>query len=149
MISDEQWLDLAIDEAEKAFNKDEVPVGCIIILDDVVIAKAHNLKESTKDTLAHAELLAIKDAQRAMNDWRLSDCVMYSTLEPCIMCAGAILHSRLKKLVFGAKDLKWGGCGTKLDVFKKGLFNHHLDVQYQETKECSEILTAFFKNKRS
>jgi tRNA(adenine34) deaminase len=148
MPTDEQYLGLALEEAEKAATKGEVPVGAIIILDGIVIAKAHNLKEKNKDCLAHAEMLAIKQAQKAMNDWRLSDCVMYSTLEPCVMCAGAILHSRLKRIVFSAKDLKWGGMGSKVSLHKEGLFNHNLDVSYVPDLRASTLLSHFFQSLR-
>jgi tRNA(adenine34) deaminase len=148
MPTDEQYLNLALEEAEKAASKGEVPVGAIIVLDNTVIAKAHNLKETQNDCTAHAEILAIKQAQSAMNNWRLSDCTMYSTLEPCVMCAGAILHARLKRLVFGAQDLKWGGFGTKVDLAEKGLFNHPIDIEYLNTPESENILKNFFKKMR-
>ncbi len=149
MISDEQWLECALDEAKKAFNKNEVPVGAIIVLDQTIIAKAYNLKETKKDALAHAELLALAAAQRAMNDWRLVDCVMYVTLEPCVMCAAALLHTRLKRVVYGAKDHKWGGLGSKINLNEPGLFNHCLEMEYLQTEECSALLTDFFKQKRN
>ncbi len=144
MPTDEQYLGLALEEAEKAARKGEVPVGVIIVLDGIVIAKAHNLKETKKDCLAHAEMLAIAQAQKAMNAWRLSDCVMYSTLEPCVMCAGAILHARFKRLVFSARDIKWGGMGTKVDLNKDNLFNHTLTVDYIEDSRSSKLLKEFF-----
>ena len=136
-----------IKEAKKAFAKDEVPVGCIIVKNDEIIAKAHNLKEKQKDTTAHAEILAIKKAQKKLNDWRLTDCIMYSSLEPCPMCAGAILHARLKKIIYGAVDPKWGA-ESKLQLFSKKHFNHQIAYETHEITECSDLLKKFFKSKR-
>ena len=148
MHSDIDFLSLALEEAQKAAQKGEVPVGAIIVLDNTVIAKAHNLKETLKDTTAHAEILAIKEAQKAMNAWRLSDCRMYSTLEPCPMCMGAILHSRLSKVIFAAKDLKWGAAGTMVDLNDVG-FNHKVECQYEPLSEAEAILKTFFKELRN
>lgn len=146
--TDEEFLSLAIEEAEKAYHKDEVPIGAVIVLDNTVIAKAHNLKETRKDATAHAEILAIQDAQRAMNDWRLTDCTLYTSLEPCVMCAGAILHSRLKKVVFAAPDLKWGGFGSKLNLNEDAAFNHKVNVVELYNQSYVEFLQDFFRSKR-
>jgi tRNA(adenine34) deaminase len=125
-----------------------VPIGAVIVLDNTVIAKAHNLKETKKDATAHAELLAIQDAQRAMNDWRLTDCTLYTSLEPCVMCAGAILHSRLKKVVYAAPDLKWGGFGSKLNFNKDAEFNHKVEVVELYDESYVTFLQDFFRAKR-
>jgi len=146
--TDEEFLSLAIEEAEKAFHKDEVPIGAVIVLDNTVIAKAHNLKETRKDTTAHAEMLAIQDAQKAMNDWRLTDCTLYTSLEPCVMCAGAILHARLKKVVYAAPDLKWGGFGSNLNLNEDASFNHKVEVVEIHNQAYVEYLQDFFKSKR-
>ena len=135
-------------EAKKAFTKNEVPVGCIIVKNNIIIARGHNLKEKHKDSTAHAEIIAIKKAQKKLNDWRLIECDMYVTLEPCPMCAGAILHSRIKNVYYAAADPNWGA-ETKLKIFSKKHFNHQ--VKFQETllKESSMLLKTFFKEKRN
>lgn len=138
----------ALLEAKKSLSKDEVPVGAIIVKNDKIIAVAHNLKESKNDVTAHAEILAIRKATKKLKDWRLNDCILYTTLEPCPMCAGAIIHSRIKKVVFGAKDLRWGAAGTIVNLFKKKNFNHQVEVEYLENKNCAQILKTFFKQKR-
>lgn len=146
--TDEEFLSLAIEEAEKAYGKDEVPIGAVIVLDNTVIAKAHNLKETRKDATAHAELLALQDAQRAMNDWRLTDCTLYTSLEPCVMCAGAILHTRLKKVVYAAPDLKWGGFGSKVNLNENADFNHKVEIVELYDSSYVDLLQDFFKSKR-
>ena len=102
---------LALKEAQKAFEIDEVPVGCVIVLNNKIIAKAHNKKEINNDPCGHAEILAIRKASKKLNNWRLEDCEIYVTIEPCIMCSGAIIQSRIKKVYFGASDNKGGGFG--------------------------------------
>lgn len=146
--SDYSFLLEAYKEAELAYSKGEVPIGAVIVRDGLVIARAHNLKESLKDTTAHAELLAIKNAQETIGDWRLNGCVMYTTLEPCPMCAGAILHARLDRLVYGAPDLKWGAVSTKVKLFQSGLFNHVMATDYLEFEEGVSLLQCFFKRLR-
>ena len=147
-MSDVNFLNLALNEAKKCLPKNEVPVGAIIVKDEQIIARAHNLKENKNDVTAHAEIIAIKKAQKKFNNWRLNDCTLYSTLEPCPMCAGAIIQSRIKRIVFGAKDLKWGAAGTVIDLFYEN-FNHKVIVQYHENRACSEILLDFFKGLRA
>jgi tRNA(adenine34) deaminase len=147
MTSDEQYLKLALDQAHIAYDLGEVPVGAVIVIDNTVIAKAHNMKESMKDSTAHAEILAIKQAQIAMNDWRLNDCRIYSTLEPCPMCMGAILHSRLSTLTFSAYDIKWGAAGTKVSLHTCN-FNHSLSVSYISDVESGNLLRSFFSKLR-
>jgi tRNA(adenine34) deaminase len=142
------YLESAIDEAGKAYQKGEVPVGAVIVKDQEIIAKAHNLKETKKDALAHAEILAIQKAQKKLGDWRLNECTLYSTLEPCPMCAGAIIQARISKVVFGAYDLKWGAAGTITNLFEENLFNHNVEVIYSNNKECSKLLSDFFKSLR-
>jgi tRNA(adenine34) deaminase len=146
---DSEFLDLAYQQAVCAFEVQEVPVGAVIVRDGVVIASAYNFKEQTRNTMAHAEMRAIDLASRVVMDWRLSGCTLYSTLEPCPMCFGAILHARLDRVVYGAKDLKWGACGTVVDLGQPGVFNHTVKIDYLPDAKCADILTAFFKARRS
>jgi len=146
----EDYMNEALIEARKAYGLDEVPVGAIIVKNDVIIARAHNMKEMLKDATAHAEMLAIKEAQNYIGAWRLSGCSMYVTLEPCPMCVGAIISSRITDLYFGAFDPKAGCCGSVVDLLKKGLFNHSVSVMGGILeKDCSDILSNYFKEKRA
>lgn len=145
MTNNEKYMSLALKEAEKAFNKGEVPVGCVIVKDDVVLAKAHNLRQTKKSALAHAEILAIQKASKKLNSWILEDCVMYVTLEPCAMCAGTIIQSRIKKLVYGANEPKFGACGSVVNLFEYK-FNHQVEVESNVMKEESaKLLKNFFQ----
>ena len=142
-------MKMAYNEAIKAFNKNEIPVGCVVVKDDLVIARAHNLREIKNMVNAHAEMLAIAKANRKINSWRLDDCDIYVTLEPCPMCFGAIIQARVKNLYFGAYDKKGGACGSVLNLgdYK---FNHTVNVVggiYEN--ECSELISNFFKTLRS
>ena len=139
----------ALKEAEKALKKLEVPVGAIIVKDNRIISRAYNLKEIKKDTTYHAEIEAIKKASKKLNSWRLNDCEMYVTLEPCAMCAGAIINSRIKKLYFGTSDEKTGACGSVLNLLEDYKFNHKIIVEKGILqKECEKILKNFFKDLR-
>ncbi len=139
----------ALKEAEKALKKLEVPVGAIIVKDNKIISRAYNLKEIKKDTTYHAEIEAIKKASKKLNSWRLNDCEMYVTLEPCAMCAGAIINSRIKKLYFGTSDEKTGACGSVLNLLEDYKFNHKVIVEKGILqKECEKILKDFFKDLR-
>lgn len=142
------YISEAINEAKKALEKDEVPVGAIIIKDDKIIARAHNLKEVTEDPTNHAEIIAIREACRVLGRWRLSDCTMYVTLEPCPMCAGAIVQSRIKRLCIGTYDPRAGGCGSVLNITQDERLNHWVDVRWLYNEECSSLLEDFFKKKR-
>lgn len=123
--------------------------GAIIVKNGKIIAKAHNLKEVKKDTTCHAEILAIKKASKKLNSWRLTDCEMYVTLEPCSMCAGAILNSRIKKLYIGTNDPKAGACGSVLNLLEDYKFNHNVEVEKEiMQEECTNILKKFFKKLR-
>lgn len=149
MDADVKFMKEALKEAQKAFLKDEVPVGCVIVKDGKVIARAHNGREGRQDATAHAELLCIKKACRKLGSFRLTGCELYVTLEPCPMCAGAIINARLERLVFGAFDPKAGCCGTLFDLTGCGEFNHTLRAQGGVMeRECSEILRNFFAAKR-
>lgn len=145
----EKYMNLALKEARKAYDKDEVPIGAVIVKDDKIIARAHNLKEKNKQACAHAEILAIQKACKKLDAWRLEDCDMYVTLEPCPMCAGAIINSRIKNLYIGAMDPKSGAVGSKLNLLKDYKFNHTVNVFNGVLEnECSTILKDFFKELR-
>lgn len=142
------FMKAAIKEAKKAFLKNEVPVGAVVVKNGEIIAKAHNLCEKNGNPLQHAEILAINKALKKLNENRLNGCELYVTLEPCPMCAGAIINARLDEVVFGAFDLKGGAVSSKCDLFNKG-FNHK-PIVFEgicET-ECANLLTEFFKDKR-
>ena len=146
---EEKFMKSALKEAQKAYDKLEVPVGCIIVKDGKIIAKAHNQKETKNDTTKHAELLAIQKASKKLGSWRLIDCEMYVTLEPCSMCAGAIINSRIKKIYIGTKDEKTGACGSVLNLLKDYKFNHTVELEIGLMKnECEKILKDFFKELR-
>lgn len=139
----------ALKEAQKAYDKLEVPVGAIIVKDGKIIARAHNLKEIKQDTTKHAEILCIQKASKKLNSWRLTDCEMYITLEPCSMCAGAIIGSRIKKIYIGTMDEKTGACGSVLNLLKDYTFNHKVEIEKEILeKECKQILKTFFKDLR-
>lgn len=145
----EYFMKEALKEAEKAYKKLEVPVGAIIVKDGKIIARAYNQKESKTDTTKHAEILAIQKASKKLNSWRLIDCEMYVTLEPCTMCAGAIINSRIKKVYIGAMDEKTGAVGSVLNLFEDYKFNHKPEVEKGILKEdCESLLKQFFKELR-
>ncbi len=145
----EYYMKQAIKEAEKAYSKLEVPVGAVIVKDGKIIARAYNQKESKTDTTKHAEILAIQKASKKLKSWRLIDCEMYVTLEPCTMCAGAIINSRIKKIYIGAMDEKTGAVGSVLNLFEDYKFNHKPEVEKGILKEdCESLLKQFFKELR-
>ncbi|MDI0275602.1 MULTISPECIES: tRNA adenosine(34) deaminase TadA [Bacillus] len=149
MTKDEQFMQEAISEALKAEQIGEVPIGAIIVVDDQIVSRAHNLRESEQRAIAHAELLAIDEACKAAGSWRLEDAVLYVTLEPCPMCAGAIVLSRVKKVVFGAFDPKGGCAGTLMNLLDDERFNHQSEVIGGVLEnECGELLSQFFRNLR-
>ena len=146
----EKFMKIALKEARKAYDKGEIPVGAIIVKDDIIISKAHNLKELKNDTTKHAEILAIQKASKKLNSWRLEDCEMYVTLEPCSMCAGALIQSRIKKVYIGTMDYKTGACGSVLNLLKDFKFNHKVEIQSEVLqKDCELIIKEFFKNLRA
>ncbi|WP_427366543.1 tRNA adenosine(34) deaminase TadA [Candidatus Caldatribacterium saccharofermentans] len=149
MTQDERFMRLALKEAERAFLEDEVPVGACIVREGVVVALGHNRRERTDDVTAHAEIEAIRKAQRVLGDWRLEGCTLYVTLEPCLMCAGAIIQARIARLVFGARDPKGGVAGSVLNVFVPGLFPHSVSVTGGVcAEECGALLRRYFQGKR-
>ncbi|QGU93776.1 tRNA-specific adenosine deaminase [Clostridium bovifaecis] len=143
-----EFMKIALKEAKLAGKLREVPVGAVIVKDDQIIASAHNLREILKDPTAHAEVLAIKKAAEVLGDWRLNGCEMYVTLEPCPMCAGAIIQSRIKRVYIGTFDPVAGCCGSALNVVQSEELNSMVDVQWMYDEECSSILTEFFKKRR-
>ena len=146
---EEKFMKEALKEAKKAYDKLEVPVGCVIVKDGKIIARGHNLKETKQDTTKHAEMIAIQKASKKLNSWRLLDCEMYVTLEPCSMCAGAIIQSRIKKIYIGTLDEKTGAAGSVLNLFEDYPFNHKVEVETGILKtDCENILKAFFKELR-
>ena len=148
-MNKEDYMKIALKEAEKAYNELEVPVGAIIVKDGKIIARAYNEKEKKHDTTKHAEILAIQKASKKLKSWRLNDCDMYVTLEPCSMCAGALIQSRIRKVYIGAMDEKTGSCGSVLNLLEDYKFNHKVEVEYNVCKEeCERILKDFFKNLR-
>lgn len=149
MTQDEFFMRLALREAERAFAEDEVPVGACIVREGAVVALGRNRREGTDDVTAHAEIEAIRKAQRVLGDWRLEGCTLYVTLEPCLMCAGAILQARIARLVFGAFDPKAGVAGSVLNVFCPGLFPHTVSVTGGIlAAECGALLREYFRRKR-
>ncbi|MBE5897665.1 MAG: tRNA adenosine(34) deaminase TadA [Lachnospiraceae bacterium] len=146
---DEKYMKMALKEAKKAADLNEVPIGCVIVRDDKVIAKAYNKRNSDKNVLSHAELLAIKQACKKTGDWRLEDCTMYITLEPCQMCSGAMVQARLQRAVIGAMNAKAGCAGSVLNILQMQEFNHQVDVTRGVLEaECSEMLSKFFADLR-
>lgn len=149
-MTDEKYMQIALKEAEAAFLQGEIPVGAVIVCRNEVIASAHNLKEDRHDPTAHAELLAIQAACDYLGRWRLSDCTMYVTLEPCPMCAGALVQSRIRRLVYGAYDVKAGAAGSVIDLLDHPRLNHQVFVTSGVLdRECQDILQRFFENLRN
>lgn len=145
----EQYMRIALEEAKKAYVIDEVPVGAVIVYQDKVIAKAHNLRETNQSSLAHAENLVIDIANKKLKTWQLNECTLYVTLEPCVMCAGSIMSSRIKKVVFGAYDEKGGAFGSIANLNDIKALNHHVEIQGGVLEsECANLMTEFFKDKR-
>ncbi len=144
-------MQLALDQAKQAEQEEEIPVGAIIVCKGEVIASAHNMREQLKDPTAHAEMLAIRKASEKLNDWRLSNCVIYVTLEPCPMCASAILLARIPQIVFGAYDYENGACGSRINIpvsFK--VFGYNAEVIGGVMKdECKNVLQGFFRKRRN
>ena len=145
----EKFMKHALKEAQKAYNELEIPVGAIIVKDGKIIARAHNQKEKKQDTTKHAEILAIEKASKKLHNWRLNDCEMYVTLEPCAMCAGAILNARISTVYIGVQDLKTGACGSKLNLLQDFQFETSVQVETGILeKECKNIIKDFFKEIR-
>jgi len=147
--SDEDGMRAALRDARAAAEADEVPVGCVIVHDGIVVGRGHNQTVTLQDATAHAEIVAIGAASTALGSWRLTDCTLYVTLEPCAMCAGAIILARVPRLVYGALDPKAGSCGSVLDVIHEPRLNHRVEVTPGVlAEECGELLRSFFAKKR-
>ncbi|APH06755.1 tRNA-specific adenosine deaminase [Bacillus weihaiensis] len=148
-MNDRDYMNAAIEEARKAREIGEVPIGAVVVLGGEIIARAHNLRETEQRSIAHAEILAIDDACKAQGTWRLEEATLYVTLEPCPMCAGAIVLSRVKRVVYGATDPKGGCAGTLMNLLQEQRFNHQVDVLAGVEQEvCSSLLSDFFRELR-
>lgn len=149
MNQEEKFMKAAIREAKKAEKLEEVPIGCVIVYNDKIIARGYNRRNTDKNTLAHAELLAIKKASKKLGDWRLEGCTMYVTLEPCQMCAGAIVQARMDKVVIGSMNPKAGCAGSVLNLLQISAFNHQVALEKGVLEEeCSTMLSSFFRTLR-
>ena len=142
------FMEVAKEEAILAMNKGEIPVGAVIVKDGVIIGKAHNLKETLKDSTAHAEILAIKEASKYIGNWRLNGAEMYVTLEPCPMCASAISQSRISKVYIGTFNKDMGACGSLINLLDNRGLNSFVDIKWIYDEECSALLTKFFESRR-
>ena len=146
----QSFMDLALEEARVAAQAGEVPIGCVLVCDGEVIAQSGNRTLAERDPTAHAEMVAIRRAAEALGSERLLECDLYVTLEPCAMCAGAIMHARVRRLVFGARDPKTGACGSVVDLFADARLNHHTRVSGEFlASECGALLSAFFAARRA
>jgi tRNA(adenine34) deaminase len=147
--TDDLWMEEALTLARGAAARDEVPVGAIVVRAGVVIGRGGNAPIATSDPTAHAEIAALREAAAALGNYRLVDCALYVTLEPCAMCAGAIMHARIARLVFGARDPKTGACGSVIDLFAEPRLNHHATVTGDvRADECGILLSRFFSSRR-
>ena len=145
MTQDEKYMKEALKQAKKAYALGEVPIGCVIVYQDKIIGRGYNRRNTDKNTLAHAEITAINKASRVMKDWRLEECTLYVTLEPCQMCAGAIVQARITRAVIGAMNPKAGCGGSVLNILEMTEFNHQVNVQRGSLEEeCQAVLKAFF-----
>lgn len=148
-MTDEEYMQLALEQARKAADLDEVPVGALVVRDGKIISAAHNLRETTQDPAGHAEFLALKEASESLGVWRLSNCTVYVTLEPCIMCAGFMHQARIARCVYGASDPKAGALGSLYEINTDERLNHTFEVQSGICEEeCATILKTFFSHKR-
>ena len=149
MEDTEKYMKEALKQAKKAYKLDEVPIGCVIVYDGKIIARGYNRRNTDKLTLAHAEISAIKKASKYLGDWRLEGCTMYVTLEPCQMCAGALVQARIDKVVIGCMNKKAGSAGSVINLFNMKEFNHQVETEIGVLEEeCSNLLQTFFKELR-
>ncbi len=149
-LNHEYFMQKALEQAKLSMEKDEVPIGCVIVQNGKIIAATHNLRNSGKNSLFHAEILAIDQACKAVGDWRLEDCSIYVTVEPCPMCAGAIISARMKSLIFGTRNSKAGCAGSVLNILNTPGFNHQAEIIEGILKEeCSQLMSSFFRKMRT
>jgi tRNA(adenine34) deaminase len=149
LLPDEYFMRDALRQAQKAFAKDEVPVGAVIVRGGKIIARAHNQVELLKDATAHAEMLTLTEAEAAVGDWRLTDCDLFVTKEPCPMCAGALVHTRIRRVIFGCADLTAGAAGSVINLLQMPTLNHRCEITSSVLqKECAAILQEFFRKRR-
>jgi len=147
--NDIYFMRYAVEEAGLALAKNEVPIGCVVTLNEEIIGRGHNENKTRKSAIYHAEITAIAQASEVVGDWRLEDCTLYVTIEPCPMCAGAIVQSRIKRVVFGARNLKAGCAGSVLNILNEPRFNHAVEVtEGVLEEECGNVMSAFFKRIR-
>jgi len=150
LASDKYFMNEAIKEALKAYEKGEIPVGAVVVINGQIVSRAHNIKETTNDPTSHAEILAIREAGRALGAWRLTEATIYVTKEPCIMCSGAIVNARIKRLVYGCDDKKGGGALSLYKIVQDSRLNHQVEVKRGVLEEeCSLLLKKFFKELRN
>ncbi len=148
-MTDEELIGLAIEEAGKALAHDDVPIGAVVVRNGEIIASRHNERELTGDPTAHAEVLALRDAAKVVGEWRLEDCTLAVTLEPCLMCGGAGVNSRLERIVYGAADMKAGACLSLYNICDDPRLNHRIELTAGvRAEECAGLLTDFFANQR-
>lgn len=146
---DKKFMKEAINEALKAYELKEIPIGAVIVRNEEIVGRGYNLKETLKDATLHAEISAIKDACKNLGGWRLPGCTMYVTLEPCAMCAGALVNARVERLVIGTKDYKTGACGSVLNIVQMENLNHQIEVEFGVLEdECAKMLKEFFSELR-
>ena len=149
-MNDEFFMKEALREAQKAFDRDEVPVGAVAVYRNQIIGRGFNQTEHLKDPTAHAEIIAITAAANALSSWRLIDVEMFTTVEPCTMCAGALVLSRVKRIIFGARDVKFGGCGSVFNIVTEKRLNHQIEITSGVMeKEAAALMKSFFKKKRN
>lgn len=149
MTEDERYMREAIRQAKKAYEKEETPIGCVIVHEGKIIARGYNKRNAKKNTLAHAEISAINKASKVLGDWRLEECTMYVTLEPCPMCAGAIVQARIPKVVIGSMNPKAGCAGSVVNLLQMDGFNHRVEIESGVLgEECSQLMSGFFKELR-
>lgn len=150
LSSDDYFMSQALRQASRAYEADEVPIGAVIVREGNIIARAFNQVETLKDATAHAEILAITQAEQVLGDWRLNECDLYVTKEPCPMCAGALVNARLRRVIFGCGDPRGGGAGGLLNILQQPTLNHRCEITSSvREQECSQLLKGFFGEKRN